>query len=349
MEIFGGVCMQGYLLKGYIGTYTDGNSKGIYGFTFDVNNKKFIKKSLSYEIGKPSYLAIDKVNNKLYSIANINNDGGVASFNINDDSSLTLLNYNLETGNPPCHISLSDDSKFLFSANYHENKIISYSINSDGSLDSLKTVLSHDGESPHIHYVSLDPSQNFLCSLDLGLDKMKIYELNEGSLLKRDDLTIPFSKGCGPRHMAFHKTKKYAYVLTEASSEIAVFKYDNMGKFTLINVLSTLPNKYCGVKSGAAIHIHPNGKYLYTSNRGHNSISIFAIDEETNNLSLLGHQITFGSGPRDFSISEDGQYIMVANQNSSSIIAFSIDEKTGKLSDVLDTMEVPNPVCIKFL
>ncbi|MGG7176715.1 lactonase family protein [Clostridium paraputrificum] len=341
--------MNEHLLKGYIGTYTDGDSKGIYGFNFDLNNNKFTNISLSYEIDKPSYLAIDKNNNRLYSIAKINNDGGVAAFNINDDFSLNLINYNVEEGNPPCHISLSNDKNFLFSANYHENKIISYSLNGDGSLNPKKEVLSHDGDNPHIHYVSLDPGQNFLYSLDLGLDKMNIYEFKNGSLLKRNDLTIPFSKGCGPRHMAFHPTKRYAYVLTESSSEIAVFKYDTLGKLNLINVLSTLPNKYCGVKSGAAIHIHPNGQYLYTSNRGHNSISIFAIDEETSNLTLLGHQSTFGSGPRDFSISQDGKYLMVANQDTSSIVAFSIDYKTGMLNDVLDTINVPNPVCLKFL
>lgn len=337
------------LLKGFIGTYTNGNSKGIYNFTYDCEEEKFLDVSLSYEASKPSYLAVDKENNKLYSVIKNNTYGGVASFNIDSSNlKLNLIDINTDEINPPCHLSLNNEKSFLFSSNYHDNKLISYSIGKDGSFDPIKDIHTNTGDIPHIHYSSLTPDGNFLCSLDLGLDSMFIYEFKDGKLNKRDDLTIRFCKNSGPRHMAFHPSKNYAYVLTECTSELCVFEYDKDGKFSLLMITPTLPHKYYGVKDGAAIQIHPSGKYLYTSTRGHNSIATFIIDEETGKVKFQDHTFTLGSTPRDFQISPDGEYIIAANQDSSSIVSFKIDNSTGLLSNVLDSIEVPNPVCVKF-
>lgn len=337
------------LLKGFIGTYTNGSSKGIYNFTYNCEKDKFIDISLSCEASKPSYLVVDKDNKTLYSIIKKGNQGGVASFNIDiNNLNLDLVDINVTEGNPPCHLSLNNENGFLFSSNYHDNKLESYLTNINGKIRVAYDVQNNKGEAPHIHYANLTPNGKFLCSLDLGLDKMFIYELSNDNLIKRDDLTIFFSKGSGPRHMSFHPTKNYAYVLTEYTCELAVFKFDNEGHFTLIKLTSTLPHKYYGVKSGAAIHVHPNGNYIYTSNRGHNSISSFKINKETGNVVLLDHKFTLGSTPRDFDISQDGDYIIAANQDSSSLVAFKLDQNTGKLSNVLDSIEVPNPVCVKF-
>ena len=195
-------------------------------------------------------------------------------------------------------------------------------------------------------YTSLD--ENFLLTVDLGQDYINLYEIKKNDFIEREDLRVKFSKGCGPRHLAFHPNGKFIYVLTELSSEIASFQY-NKGYLKLINILSTLPNKYTGVKSGAAIHIHPNGKFIYTSDRGNNSIACFKIDNATGSLSLVEHKPTFGSCPRDFAISEDGKYILITNQDSSSLVIFEISEDTGRLINHVGSIEVPSPVCIKLI
>lgn len=340
--------MNRNFFKGFIGTYTDKESKGIYNFVFDCQEKKFTSTSLAYEIEKPSYLAIDKTNNILYAVSKKDDAGGVTSFKINDDLSLEKINSILEPGNPPCYINCSNKPDLVFTANYHHNKINVYPILGSHEIGEPITTLNHDNINPHIHYADLDTSGDFLISIDLGQDFLNLYEVKDNNFIEREDLRVKFSKGCGPRHLAFHPNGEYVYVITENSCEIISFKYSK-GKFALINITSTLPNKYLGVKAGAAIHIHPTGKFLYASTRGHNSIACYKINETTGDISLIGHKPTFGSCPRDFSISKDGKYLFVCNQDSSSLIAFEINEETGRLVKLIDSIDVPSPVCIKFL
>lgn len=336
--------MNNNFLKGYIGTYKN----NIYSFLFNTKNKKFDGFSLAFEIEKPSYLAIDSESKLLFSISKDDKLGGISSFKINDDLTLNKINSSLEKGAPPCYINFSKNKKLVFTANYHHNRVNIHKILENGEVSAPIKTLSNIGNDPHIHYVDVDPDERYICSLDLGLDRLNVYKLDNDDLIEREDLSIPFSKGCGPRHMTFHPNGKFAYVITEMSSEIASFKYNN-GEFKLINIVSTLPAKYHGVKSGAAIHIHPSGKYLYASNRGDNSIACFKIDEVTGNIHLIEHKPTFGNSPRDFSISNDGNFIFIGNQDSSTIVVYNLDKNTGKLIEALDTITIPDPVCIKFL
>lgn len=340
--------MNKTILKGFIGTYTNTDSRGIYNFEFDCENKVFKTHALAYEIEKPSYLAVDKENNILYSVSKDNDLGGVTSFKIKENLSLEKINSVLETENPPCYINFSNKQGLIFTANYHHNKINVYPIEDGHRIGKPIKTLTHTNNTPHIHYANLDLDENFLLTVDLGQDYINLYEIKENDFIEREDLRVKFSKGCGPRHLAFHPNGKFIYVLTELSSEIASFQY-NKGYLKLINILSTLPNKYTGVKSGAAIHIHPNVKFIYTSDRGNNSIACFKIDNATGSLSLVEHKPTFGSCPRDFAISEDGKYILITNQDSSSLVIFEISEDTGRLINHVGSIEVPSPVCIKLI
>lgn len=172
-----------------------------------------------------------------------------------------------------------------------------------------------------------------------GLASFNIDSINLTSLFKQENC---------PRHIAFHPTKNYAYVLTQKTSELSVFEYNELGNFTLKKITTTLPQKYYGVKDVTTIHVHPNGEYLYTSNRGHNSIATFKIDKTSGDVTLIDHNFTFGSSPTDFQISPDGNYIIAANEMSSSLVSFKINKASGRLSEILDSIEVPNPIYINF-
>ena len=202
MEIFGGDCMNKTILKGFIGTYTNTDSRGIYNFEIDCENKVFKTHALAYEIEKPSYLAVDKENNILYSVSKDNDLGGVTSFKIKENLSLEKINSVLETENPPCYINFSNKQGLIFTANYHHNKINVYPIEDGHRIGKPIKTLTHTNNTPHIHYANLDLDENFLLTVDLGQDYINLYEIKENDFIEREDLRVKFSKGCGPRHLA---------------------------------------------------------------------------------------------------------------------------------------------------
>lgn len=342
----------------YVGTYTKGQSKGIYKVTVDKENKRLEEAKLAAELENPTYLTISSDNKYLYSVMKKDDMGGVAAYSINPSTGdLKLINYELSKGSSPCHVNLDKSNKFLFSANYHRGIVEVYPIGENGEVKPPSSVMQHEGSGPnkkrqekaHVHYSSLTPDQKYLCAIDLGIDKVVVYDFNSGSVEENEKFSIKFKPGSGPRHMEFHPSERFAYVITELSSEVAAFEYSPEKGFKEIEYVSTLPRDFKEENSASAIHISSDGKYLYAGNRGHDSIAIFSIDSYTGKLELISHMSTEGSFPRDFEISPTEDFILAANQNSSNVLVFDIDKNTGNLTKGWNEIIVPNPVCIKFL
>jgi 6-phosphogluconolactonase len=349
---------MGSKLKGYIGTYTNGESKGIYSFTLDKESGALENVKLAGELENPTYLAIDKSNKYIYSVTKVGTEGGVASYSINKDGALELINYKVSQGSPPCHVSLDIKNKYLFSGNYHKGTVEVFSIIDDGGIDASVSIATHEGcgpnkerqEKPHVHFVGLTPDEKYLCAVDLGTDKLAVYSFVEGILTEATELSLNFNPECGPRHMTFHPNGKFAYVNTELSGEIIILEYNqSKSGFNILQYISTLPEDFTGENLGSAIHITPDGKYLYAANRGHDSIAAFSIDASSGKLELISHTSTGGSHPRDFEIDPTGSFIVASNMSSNNIISFKIDSSTGKLERVNSEVSIPSPVCIKFL
>ncbi len=343
----------------YVGTYTYGDSKGIYQFTLNESENKIEDIKLSAEIGFPTYLAVSCDNKYLYSVEKNNDEGGVAAFEIDDSNyDLNPLNYKLTSGKSPCHIILNDANDYIFSANYHKAELISYPIDSNGNLGNPSDIVIHKGSGPnklrqdaaHIHFVDFTPDKKYLCTIDLGLDQLSVYSFKNGKINKEVDKVLQLRPGCGPRHMDFHPNGDFAYIVTELSSEIVVLEYNKATcSFKQIQYISTLPSG-CSAQSGCgALHISSNGNFLYASNRGYDSITLFNVDSISGKLSFASNTKLKGKGPRDFSISPSGKLLIVANQDTSNIELYSIDNLTGKLTDLNVSEYIPNPVCIKFL
>lgn len=341
----------------YVGTYTYGDSKGIYKLTLNENNSTIENIEPVGELPYPTYLAINKNNTHLYSVAKNGNEGGAFAFEINPvDYSLKALNGNFKEGKSPCHIILDKTNNFVFTSNYHEAELVSYKIASDGSIGKAIDTVVHKGDGPnkprqdsaHIHFADLTPDNKYIYTIDLGLDKVSLYELKDGYFKARADLNI--APGSGPRHMEFHPNGHFSYLLNELRSEITVLQYHkDKPSFEEVEYISMLPPD-CSVEStGAAIHISADGDYLYASNRGHDSITVFKVDSVSGKLTFVANTKLQGQSPRDFSISPSGKFLIVANQNTSNVELYSISQLTGELTYLNVSEYIPNPVCVKFL
>lgn len=337
-------------LYGYIGTYTNENSEGIYRIEFNENTGAIHQISLATKIENPTYLSINKSKNNLYSVTkefDLNNNiyGGVTSFNINNDFTLTPINKLLIKGAPPCHVSLTSNDNFLFSSNYHDKHIDMYSLNEKGELvNSISNY--HHGKS-HIHYAIETPFENLICVLDLGLDKIFFYSIKNDNLILETHLTLVVKPNCGPRHMVFSPNKKYAYVLCECSNEVIILKCFKDTSFEIVDYISTLPNDFSGTNSTAAIRISSNGKYLYCSNRGHNSISVFKIASD-GSIKLINCYSTYGNEPRDFNFSPNEKFLIIGNHKSNNLTVYKC-LNDGQLTLISKDTYIPSPVCITFI
>jgi 6-phosphogluconolactonase len=342
-------------LTAYVGTYTNGDSKGIYRFTMDSQAGEIDAPKVAAELENPTYLTISKDNQHVYSVIKVGSEGGVGAYSIKESGQLELLNYEISAGSPPCHVSLDDSNNFIFTANYHLGTGISYQVTDNGEVSPPISIVEHQGngpherqEKPHAHYAGLTPDQKFLCVVDLGTDKMNVYSVQAGNLSLHNE--VSFKPGTGPRHVQFHPNGKYAYVNGELSSEVIALAYDSeTGTFTELQSITSLPAGFEGESIGGAIKVSPDGNFVYASNRGDDSIAVFSINAETGTLTLVSHTSTGGEFPRDFTIDPTGTYLLAANQNTSNIVQFAIDKETGNLENTGIEISVPNPVCIAFL
>jgi 6-phosphogluconolactonase len=352
----------------YIGTYTNtGKSQGIYVHEFDSATGKLTPLHIVKNVLEPSYLTISKDRKNLFAVNELvefegKKSGAVSAFAIGADGNLQFLNQQPSLGGAPCHISISDNNKFVLAANYVGGNVSVYPIENDGKLGTSVDLEQHTGtgpnksrqEAPHAHSILLSPDNRFGFVGDLGIDKVMIYRFDDktGKLTPNENQPYFQTKpGAGPRHFTFHPSGKFAFVINELDWTMTSFAFDNRsGTLKEIQTVPTLPTDASTVGVTCAdIHVSPDGKFLYGSNRGHNSIVSYKIDQNTGRLNYVEHTSTKGDKPRNFAIEPNGKFLLVANQNSDSIVVFRIDQKTGKLQPTKYKAEVPVPVCLKFV
>ncbi|MDR3598301.1 lactonase family protein [Clostridium sp.] len=346
------------VMIGFIGTYTKNKSKGIYKIIFDTTSGNIEKFNLAYEIENPTYLSIDRERHIIYSCCKIDDKTGVSSFKYwQEKNELYLINNYLSEEKQPCHVSISNSKQILISSNYHENKMIVYNT-LEGLILNYPVIGNHSPfcinalkeEKPHIHCSMFTHDENYILSIDLGIDKMIVSAIKDDKLVYKEHLSYSFPAGTGPRHVTYsNSTYPFYYVLSELTSEIFVFEYNlnNEVLFKNIQTINSLPENHTGKKSGAAIRIHRNNKFLYTSDRGNNSISLFLINSHDGHLKYADTFSCEGNSPRDFQIDPTGNFLLCANENSDNISIFSINQLTGVLK-FIKSENIPTPTCIEF-
>ncbi|PKL88668.1 MAG: 6-phosphogluconolactonase [Ignavibacteriae bacterium HGW-Ignavibacteriae-2] len=349
----------------YIGTYTDAESKGIYLYQMNIENGELVYKGVTEGVNNPSFLAIDETNSGLYAVNELTEFNGektgtVTAFKIDPNTkALQFLNQKITEGGAPCHVIVDSSGNYILTANYVGGNVCVIEVSDDGSLGQTTDLIQHYGssikinqKSPHAHSVNLDAENKFLYVADLGLDKIMIYNFDarKGTLSAAETPFVKVAPGAGPRHFVFHPNNKFAYVINELNSTVTVFGFNSMnGQLSEIETYSTLPIEFTGESFCADIHIHPNGKFLYGSNRGHNSIVTYEIDEFTGKLKFLETKSTEGVWPRNFTLDPTGNFLLVANQRSNNVTVFKINPLTGLLNFTGISENIPSPVCLLFL
>ncbi len=344
----------------YVGTYTKpGGSEGIYHYTLNTSNGAVSGGELAAKVGNPSFVAIRPDGKFLYAV-NETDKGSVTAFSIEADSKLKELNHQTAGGSGPAHVSVDQSGKNVLVANYGGGSIEVVPIKADGSLSEPSAFIQHTGSSvdpnrqkePHAHSIYTDATNKFVYVCDLGLDKVLVYKFDaaKGTLAPNDPAFGTVPPGSGPRHLAFHP-KGFAYVINEMASTVTSFTHDAAhGTMNAIESISTLPPGIDGKgNSTAEIFIHPNGKFLYGSNRGHNSIAVFSIDTTSGKLTPIDDTSVEGKVPRSFAIDPSGNYLLAANQDSNNITVFHIDTATGKLTPTGQSLNCGAPVCVMFM
>jgi 6-phosphogluconolactonase len=348
----------------YVGTYTSGKSEGIYVYQFDPRTGA-LGRSSSVKSVNPSFLTIDRTRRYLYAVNEVGEyegkpGGYVSAFEIvRGSGNLLFLNQQATQGADPCYLTVDHQRKALLVANYTGGNVTVLPIHRNGSLGRATDLKQHEGSSikeqqkgPHAHCIILDRSERHALAADLGIDKVMVYRFDrlKGRLTPGKQSFAQLQAGAGPRHLALHPSGKYLYVINELDSTLATFKYNEQnGTLTQVDTVSTLPSGFSGVSYCADVHVSPSGRFLYGSNRGHNSIVVFEIAPRSGMLKLIEHVSTEGDWPRNFTIDPSGAFLLVANQRSDNVVTFSIDKHTGRLKPTGHNEQIPSPVCLKFL
>ncbi len=350
----------------YIGTYTGPKSKGVYLLKMTPPTGELRLAGVAAELVNPSFLAVHPSQHFLYAAGEISDyngthEGVISALKIDRlTGQLTLLNQKPSGGGGPCYVSLDATGKTAFAANYNSGSVESLPVGDDGQLGDPASVMQHAGQGadkrrqlgPHAHCIDRSPDNRFALACDLGVDKIFVYSL-DAAAHKLSKNEIPFGAtdgGTGPRHLAFHPNGKFVYVIGELANSVTVFSWDAAaGTLKEIQSTPTLPPQFKGNNSTAEIAVHPSGKFLYGSNRGQDSIAIWKIDEGTGKVAWVGYEPTQGKTPRSFGIDPSGAFMLVANMESDSVVLFRIDPQTGKLKATGARVDVPAPVCVKFV
>jgi 6-phosphogluconolactonase len=356
----------------YVGTYTGEKAKGIYLFRLVLEGQAPVPQNLTLEplgvaaeLSNPSFLEIDPKRRLLFTVNEMNESnnqpgGGVSSFSIDAAGKLTPINQQSTKGRGPCHLTLDKTGKFLLVANYSGGSVTVVPVAADGKLGEASDFHQHKGssvnkarqEGPHAHCVTMDPTNRFALVCDLGLDQVLVYKFDadQGKLTPNNPPHAALKPGAGPRHLAFHPNGKFAYVINELDSTITTFAFDSeKGSLTAVETVPTLPLYYDGENTTAEIHVHPSGKYLYGSNRGHESVVLFEIDEDTGKLRFIEEQGTGGKTPRHFELDRRGAHLIIANQNTHTLLVCRVDAENGRLKPSGVFVDCPSPACVKFL
>lgn len=351
----------------FVGTYTKETSRGIRAYHFDPAAGRATDLGLAAELREPSFLAPHPNRKYLYVLSEIDDypdgagsSGSISAFTIDaSNGKLSKLNEVSSRGAWPCHLSVDADGKMLIAANYKDGSIASFPIEDDGSLGEAVSFFQHEGssihprqEQPHAHSADFSLDNRFAFFSDLGLDQIKVYAVDpeNASMQPHSPPHVSAAPGSGPRHLAFHPSGRFAYGINELDSTVSVYGYDPAaGVLTARQKISTLPGDFAGENYTAEIQVHPSGKFVYGSNRGHDSIAVFSVDEETGRLAAVEQVSTQGKWPRNFSIDPGGQHLLAANQNSDNIVIYRIDAASGRLTPTGEQLNLDTPVCIRFL
>ena len=360
----------------FVGTYTEpirfgtgqvleAKGEGIYSFRFDPETSRLTPHGLTTNVRNPSYLCFESKGHYLYCVNELKEfqgeaSGSVSAFRIDQETgSLTYLNSRSTYGTDPCHIVLDRTGKFVAVANFMSGSVCVLPILADGSVGESSCFIQHDGSSvlpqrqtgPHAHGVEFDAAGKFVFVPDLGMDKVMIYRFDSrhGTLTPGDVLSIATAPGAGPRQLVMHPNNSYAYLINELNSTMTAFGYDaRRGVLTELQTVSTLPQEYSEHSSCAEVQITPDGRFLYGSNRGHDSIVIYSIAND-GLLRLVGHESTRGCIPRNFEIDRSGSFLVAANQDTGNLVMFRINKLTGNLTAIGESATVPTPICVRFL
>ena len=352
----------------YIGTYTEegSKSKGLYAYRFDAATSELSPIGLVAETTNPSFLAVHPNHRFLYAVNEVTHyrgwsSGAVSAFAIDHATGkLTFLNKVPSRGADPCYVTIDKSGKYVLVANYTGGSVATFPVLEDGRLGEASAFVQHSGhgtnperqEGPHAHSIDMSPDNHFALVDDLGLDELLVYRFDraKGSLTPNDPKCAKLNPGAGPRHFAFHPNGKFAYVISELQSAVTAFAYDPAsGALHSLQTVSTLPKDFTGHNDDAEVEVHPSGKFLYASNRGHDSIAVFAIDAGKGTLTPVDYVATGGKTPRSFEIDPTGSLLFAANQKSGNIVVFRIDAETGRLTPSGKVLEVSEPVCVKFV
>jgi 6-phosphogluconolactonase len=348
----------------FVGTYTGPKSKGIYRCEMDLATGKIGEPELAAEVANPSFLAVHPSRRFLYAVGEMEEFGGkkggaVTALSLDPRTGkLGLLNQGPSGGAGPCHLVVDRAGKHVLVANYSGGSASVLAIGADGKLGETTSFQQHKGssadksrqEGPHAHSINLDPANRFAFVADLGLDQVVVYhyDADKGTLTRAEPAAV--APGSGPRHFAFHPDGKHAYVINEMANTVTAFTYDpESGVLKPVQTMATLPEDFKGKSWTAEVQVHPSGKFVYGSNRGHNSIAVFSVNPKTGELTPAGHQAEDIKTPRNFGIDPTGTFLVVANQDGDSLVVFRIHPKTGALEATGQTVKVPVPVCVKFV
>lgn len=351
----------------YVGSYTTKTeSKGIYSFHFDTTTGKMTEFELAGAGKDPSWVVVHPSGKYLYAANEMGEGSTVSAYSIEPKSGkLTLLNSLPALGKDPCHLSFDRSGKFLLVANYSSGNVVVFPIGTDGKLGQHTALESDAGKTgpnekrqdgPHAHWIGASESDQLVYVADLGLDRVIIYKFDaaKGILAPAAEpdhrpKAAEFTPGTGPRHIAFSKNRKFMYGLGELTSTLTVFASGAPDEFTPIQSLPMLPAGFSGRNDAAEIELHPSGKFLYASNRGHDSVAVYSVDQLKGTLTQVEDVPTLGKEPRHIAIDPGGHFLLVENQNTNSIVEFRIDQVTGKLTATGETLATPSPICIAFL
>ena len=350
----------------YVGTYTRGDSKGIYIYRMDTSSGALTPVGVTDAGPNPSFLAVHPNHRFLYAVNEIaeyegEKTGSITAFSVDPRTgNLGFLNRQSSLGSIPCHLVVDAAGKNVLLANYTGGNVSVLPILSGGKLGTATSVRQHHGSSinptrqtgPRAHSINLDAANRFAVAADLGIDQVLVYRFDgvKGKLSPNDPPSVSVKPGAGPRHFAFHPNKPYAYVINELDSTVTAFTYDaKRGVLESIQTISTVPKGFKGVTHTAEVQVHPSGRFVYGSNRGHDSIAMFKVNDTTGKLTSMGQEPTGGKTPRNFGIDPSGRYLIAANQDSDTLVVFRIDAVAGRLQSTGIVVNVPAPVCVKMI
>jgi 6-phosphogluconolactonase len=350
----------------FFGTHAEGPGRGLSVARFDVATGAITSPSLVAEAAAPAFFVLSADGRRLYTCNSLDTyqvqaGGAVSAYAVDPKSGrLTLLNEKPTGGGEPAYVSLDATGRFVLVANYNGGSVAVFALGPDGRLAERTAFVQHEGRSvhperqtgPHAHCIRTDPSNRFALVADLGLDKVLVYRFDsrDGSLRPNDPPWVALAPGAGPRHLTFHPGGAFAYVINELASTVTAFAWDSArGTLTERQTISTLPAGFGGASTGAEIEVHPSGRWLYASNRGHDSLAVFAVDRDTGRLALIEYVPTRGHTPRNFAFDASGRWLVVTNHDSENAAVFRVDSESGRLAPMGQPVTLPNPFGVRLL